>query len=111
MMRPNPANLVIGILLVVFGALLVLNRIGLGPFLPYAGIVLVILGALMLARVVAGGTLVAIVSIVAGALLMSGFWSLPRPVGDWLWVVNMVLGIILLVFGIQRLIGRPTMGA
>lgn len=110
-MRSSPLDLAVGILLVVFGILLVVNRVGLGPLLPYAGIALVILGALMLARALPGGILLAVLALVAGAILVGGFWSIPRAVGDWLWMVNLALGVLLLVFGIKRLAGHAAQPA
>lgn len=102
-MGRSTLDMVIGIGLIVIGALLCLGKLGVGGLLPFAGIVLLVLGIVMLLGVVAGSTLLAIVCIVVGVLLMAGFLSLPKAIGDIMWIVNIVLGIILIILGVQRL--------
>lgn len=104
-MHGNRHHLIIGIILIVLGVLLVLGRLGIAGLLPFAGIVLIVLGILILLRILAGGTLVGILSLVVGILLQGHFLSLPNAIGQFLWLVDLVLGIILIITGIQRIRG------
>jgi hypothetical protein len=102
-MARDTGSTVIGVLLIVLGLLLVLGKLGIGGLLPFAGIVLIILGILILIGTFPGGTLVGIACLVIGVLLAAGFLPLPKEIAQSLWIVNIVLGIILIVFGVQRL--------
>jgi hypothetical protein len=102
-MGRSTLDLVIGIGLIVIGILLVLGKLGLGGLLPFAGIVLLVAGILMLLGKLPGSGLLAIVCIVTGALLMSGFLSLPSEIAQYMWIVNLVMGIVLIIMGVGRL--------
>lgn len=102
-MARDTTNTIIGVVLIVIGLLMVLNKLGIGDFLSYAGIILLVVGILILIGTLAGGTLLGIVVLVIGILLVAGFLDLPREIRDHLWIVNIVLGIVLIFFGVQRL--------
>lgn len=97
-------DLVIGIGLIVVGVLLILGKWGLGAILPYLGIALIVLGVLILLGVLAAGKLIGIASLVVGILLVAGFLQLPKDVREYMWIVNLVAGIVLLVLGLQKLV-------
>lgn len=103
-LKRGAVDLIVGIALIVVGVLMVVGRLGLEGLLPYAGIVLIVLGILVLVRTLAGGALIGIAALVAGVLLVIGFFDLPREIEDWMWVVNLVAGIVLIVLGVRRIL-------
>jgi hypothetical protein len=104
-MARNTLDTVLGILFIVFGILMVLGKFGIESLLPILGIVLIVAGILILMGKLPGGTLVGVAILVIGILLAGGFLhkSLPDPLRDVLWVINIALGIILIILGVQRL--------
>jgi len=42
----------------------------------------------------------------AGILLVSGFLDLPRGVAEAMSIVNLIIGIVLIVLGVLRLLGK-----
>lgn len=97
-------DLAIGIGLIVVGLLLILGKWGVGAILPYLGIVLIVVGILILLGTLAAGKLIGVASLVVGILLVMGFIDLPRDIQQYMWIVNLVAGIVLLVLGIQKLV-------
>lgn len=102
-MGRNPIDLAIGIGLIVIGILLVLGKLGLGAVLPYLGVVLIVVGVLILFGMLPAGTLIGIATLVVGILLVIGFLDLPRDIARYMWVINLVAGIVLIVLGVQKL--------
>lgn len=106
MARESSLNLIIGVLMIVFGVLLILGEFALQSLLPFLGIVLIVLGVLIIAKVLPGGVIIAVVSIIAGILLLEGFFDWGREIRDFtepvFRIVNIVAGVILLILGIQR---------
>jgi hypothetical protein len=96
-------DLVVGIGLIVIGILLVLGKLGIEGLLPYAGIVLIVLGILILLGTAPGGNLIGIVVLVVGILLVAGFLPLPKEIREWMWIVNLVMGIVLIALGAKKL--------
>lgn len=103
---PDTKTLAIGISLIVLGALMLLGRFGVGDILPFLGIVLIVAGILLLIKVVPGGLLVGVVLLVLGLLLQFNWVDLPKGFGQVLDLVNLVAGIILIVLGALKLMGR-----
>lgn len=97
-------DLVIGIGLIVVGVLILVGRFGIEAILPYLGIVLIVVGVLILLGTLAAGKLIGIVSLVVGILLVTGFLNLPREMQQYMDIVNLVAGIVLVILGIQKLI-------
>jgi hypothetical protein len=102
-MTRSTLDLVVGILMIVLGILMCLGKLGVEGLLPYAGIVLIVLGILILIHTLPGSLLLGIVALVAGILLAVGFFDLPKEVREYMWIVNLVVGIVLIVLGIQKL--------
>ena len=109
MATKDPLTLVVGIGLIVIGALLVLERFTLGPLLDIAGLVLLVLGILILLKVLPGGTMIGIVALVLGIVLMANIVQFPREIRDDIAavmdIVNLVAGIVCIVLGIMKLRG------
>jgi hypothetical protein len=107
MARDSSLNLVVGIILIVLGVLLILDKFTLNALFPYAGIVLLVGGILVLIRVLPGGNFLGIVAVVIGVLMLRGFLDQPNPggraAGGFWTVLNVVAGAILLALGIGRL--------
>lgn len=103
----DPMTLIVGIGLIVIGALLVLGRFSLGIFLDVAGIFLLILGILILIRVLPGGTPIGVAALVLGIILMANVVAFPKDLRDDIArvmdVVNLVVGIVCIIFGILKL--------
>lgn len=97
-------DLIIGVTLIVIGALLVLGEIGLGAILPFLGIILIVLGVLILIGTLPASKLIGVVALIIGILLAIGFFDLPREITQYMWIVNLVAGIVLIVLGIQKLV-------
>lgn len=95
-------NLVLGIVLVVLGILVLTGNF---PFLSaiiyLAGIALIVVGILMLLKKMAGGTVLGVAAIVAGALLVIPAQFLGG--GVIANVLHITIGVVLLVFGILKL--------
>lgn len=91
---------ILGIAMIVLGALVFLGELGVGFLLPVLGVVLVVLGILMLLDVVSGGTLVGILTLLAGLLLYAGYLDIPSVVTRSL---NLVVGVVLIVLGVLQL--------
>lgn len=102
-MTRSTLDLVVGIIMIVLGVLMAIGKLGIQGLLPYAGIVLIVLGILILIHTLPGGLLLGIVALVAGVLLAIGFFDLPKGASDIMWIVNLVIGIVLIVLGVQRL--------
>ena len=102
-MTRSTLDIIIGIVLIVLGILLCLGKLGLGGLLPFAGIVLIVLGILVLIKTLPGGMLIGVVCLVIGIVLATGFLSLPREIREFMWIVNLVAGIILIVLGVKKL--------
>lgn len=100
------ANLLVGLLLLILGILLVVGYFSLGALIPYAGIVLIVVGILMLVDVLPGGVLLGVVGLVLGVLLVGNWIDLPAGIRDAMKVINLVVGILLIIFGALRLIRR-----
>ena len=103
-------DLVIGIALIVVGALLLLGYWTVGWLLPYLGIVLIVAGILMLLGKLAGGMLVGILALVFGILLVLNFIDFPGDMKDFMrnamGIINLVAGIVFVVLGIMKLAGK-----
>lgn len=102
----NTLNLVVGIVMIVLGILMCIGELGIQGLLPFAGIVLIVLGVLILLHTLPGSMLLGLVALIAGILLAVGFFDLPAGIREYMWIVNLVIGIVLIVLGIQRLLGR-----
>ncbi len=102
----NTMNLVVGIVMIVLGVLMCIGELGIQALLPYAGIVLIVLGILILLHTLPGSMLLGVVALIAGILLAVGFFELPSGVREYMWIVNLVVGIVLIVLGIMRVMGR-----
>lgn len=96
----------VGIVLIVFGILLLVGSFSISSFLPYAGILLIILGVLILVNVLPGGLLLGVAVLIVGILLVQGLVSLPKELRELraslTLIINIVLGVILLLLGIQK---------
>src|SRR5687768_17524930 len=97
-------DLIVGIGLIVVGALLCLGELGIGFILPYLGIVLIVVGVLIILGALPSSKLIGIVSLVVGIMLVAGFLDLPKEIVEYMWVVNLVAGIVLIVLGIQKVL-------
>jgi uncharacterized membrane protein HdeD (DUF308 family) len=106
----NTMNLVLGIALIVVGALLLIGQFSLGELLPFMGIVLLVAGILMLLGTIPGGKLIGIVLTVLGILLLANFIDFPDAISDAMravmGIINLVAGIILVILGIMKLAGK-----
>lgn len=91
---------VIGIALILLGALTFLGEFGVGWILPIAGVVLILMGVLMLLGVLAGGTLTGLTLLVIGLLLNAGVVGIPNAITQ---VLSTVVGIVLIVLGVLQL--------
>ncbi len=100
-------NKLLGIVLVVLGALLLLNWIRI-PFLTeVVGVGLIVLGILMLVGTVGGGSILGIVAIVLGALVLIGrIPGFVDAVGDLWRIITVVVGVLLIVFGAMKIMGK-----
>lgn len=102
----NKQSMILGIVLIVLGALLLLNKIGLGSLVPFIGIVLIVVGILMLLGKIGGGTVLGIVVLVLGILLQGRWIGVPGIASDVIATANLVIGIVLIVLGVLKLAGR-----
>jgi hypothetical protein len=91
---------IIGLAMIVLGALVFLGEFSVSWLLPVAGIVLVVMGVLMLLGVLAGGALTGISVLVIGLLLNGGLVGIPNAVTQ---ILNPLVGIVLIVLGILQL--------
>lgn len=91
---------IIGIGLIVLGALVLLGEFTVGFLLPILGIVLIVLGALMLLNVVSGSTLVGVLTLVLGLLIYVGRLGVPGLIER---SINLIVGVLLVILGIARL--------
>lgn len=100
-------NKVLGIVLIVLGALLLLNWIRI-PFLTeVVGIGLIVLGVLMLMGRMGGSSILGIVAIVLGALVLIGrIPGFVDAVGDLWRIITLVIGVLLIVFGALKMMGK-----
>ena len=105
-MTRNTLDLVVGITMIVLGALMVLGYWSLGQLLPFAGIVLIVLGIIILLGKLPGGILLGIVALVAGILLVGNSIDLTPEVRNVMDIVNLIVGIVLIVLGAMRLMGK-----
>lgn len=96
-------NLIIGSALLVIGALILIGEFSLREVVPFIGIVLIVAGILMLLRAMPGGLIVGIAVLVLGILLQVNHIDIPHV--DW-GIVNLVVGIVLVVMGVLKLLGR-----
>jgi len=102
-MTRSTLDVVVGILLIVFGILMVLGWFGIGALLGYLGIILIVLAILILIGKLPGGMIVGVIALAIGILLVAGLLDLPFLSRDVMKIVNIVLGVVLIVLGIQRL--------
>lgn len=102
---PDMGDIIVGIGLIIVGALLLLGEFGLGVILPYLGLVLIVAGILVLVGVIPGGLLIGVAVLVVGILLQF-HWITADWVADVMPILNLVLGILLVVLGILKLLGR-----
>lgn len=91
---------IIGLAMIVIGALVFLGEFSVGWILPVAGVVLIVLGVLMLLNVISGGTLTGIVVLVLGLLLYGGIVGVPAAITQ---ILNTVVGVVLIVLGVLQL--------
>ena len=105
-MTRSTLDLVVGIAMIVLGVLMVLGELSINALLPYAGIVLIVLGIIILIGRLPGGILLGLVALIAGILLVTNFFDLPREVAQAMGIVNLILGIVLIVLGVLRLLGK-----
>ncbi|PSG98308.1 hypothetical protein BRD56_00745 [Thermoplasmatales archaeon SW_10_69_26] len=91
---------IIGLAMIVLGALVFLGEFSVSWLLPVAGVVLVVMGVLMLLGVLAGSTLMGISILVIGLLLYGDVVGIPNAITQ---ILNTVVGIVLIVLGILQL--------
>ena len=99
-------DLVVGIVMIVLGVLMLIGELSLGALLPYAGIVLIVLGIIILIGKLPGGLLLGLVSLIAGILLVANFFDIPKEFAQVMGIINLVIGIVLIVLGVMRLLGK-----
>ncbi len=96
------SNRILGILLIALGAALLLGWLHPPVLIETLGIALIVLGILMLMN---GSTVVGIVVLVVGVLVLAGrLPGLADVLGSNWAIVNTVLAIVLIVFGVMRLV-------
>ena len=88
----------VGVLLIVAGALIALGFLSLGPLVVIAAVAAIVIGILVLARKMAGSQLFGICLVVAGALVV----AMPYLQSGLTFIVNVVVGVILIVMGANR---------
>lgn len=96
------SNQVTGIVLIVLGALALAGWFSSLVVLA-AGVILLVYGILVMMRKAHSSQLVGIVCIVAGALLILGYFPF---VGSLVHLLTTVVGIVLIVVGILKLMGK-----
>jgi hypothetical protein len=98
-------NQVVGILLIILGAVLLLGWLNI-PFLgTIVGIVLVVLGilALMGAGPMPKNMVLGIVLVILGILVLIPDLGIGRGLGD---LVELIVGIVLIIVGVLKLAGK-----
>lgn len=88
---------IIGIVMIILGALVLVGELGVGFLLPILGVALIVLGVLMLLGVVGGGTLMGVLTLVLGLLLYLDYVPVPSVVTR---SINLIVGVVLIVLGI-----------
>lgn len=95
---------IIGIVMIVIGALLILGSLSVTGLLPFLGIALIVIGILILVKTLPGGILMGVVALVVGILMLQGMIpGIPDIDRNVLRIVNIVCGVVLIVLGIGRL--------
>lgn len=105
MAKASNADLILGIVLIVIGALMLLGKLGI-PFLEeILGIAALVVGILILIGRVGGATWMGVALVVVGVLILATRFLdfITGTVAD---IINIVLGIILVVFGILKVMGK-----
>lgn len=90
---------IIGVAMIVLGALVLLGELGVGFLLPILGVALIVLGILMLLDVLSGSTFTGVLVIVLGLLLYLGFVDVPDLVTR---SINIIVGVVLVILGILQ---------
>lgn len=100
-------NKVLGIILIVLGALLLLGWLSIPYLSTIVGVGLVVLGILMLMGRMPGGTILAVVAIVLGVLLLLDRIPAFEEATKDLWrIITTVVAVLLIVFGAMKVMGK-----
>lgn len=90
---------ILGIAMIVLGALVLLGEFAVGWLLPVLGVVLIVMGALMLLGVLAGGFLTGIAVLVMGILLYVDRIGVPDEIYAWF---STIVGVVLIILGLMQ---------
>ena len=93
---------VTGIVLIVLGVLAVSGVLG-SVILAVAGVLLVVYGALILTKKAKGESWLGAICIVGGILLLAGYLPV---LGAAVQAIAWVVGVVLIVLGILKLVGK-----
>lgn len=96
-------NQIVGILLIIAGILLAFTGVA-GVLVFVGAIAAVVIGILMLLKVMQGSTLLAVLAILIGVLLLSAKYI--PGVSELIHIIALVGGILLIVLGILKLVGK-----
>lgn len=105
MAKPSTADIVVGVLLIIIGILFLLGEVGV-PFLQeILAIAAIVVGVLMLMGKVRGAQWMGIALVILGVIMLATSW-LDFLTGTLANVINIILGVLLVVFGVLKLMGR-----
>lgn len=99
-MAAKDLDLAIAIALILLGALVLLGRFGISALLPVLGIALIVFGVLILLDILTGTRTTAIIVIVLGLLLYLDILDVPREITQ---VIDIIIGVVLIVLGVMQL--------
>ncbi len=104
---PMADSKLLGVILIVLGALLLLGYFHI-PYLEWVvGVGLLVVGLLLLTGRMPGGTILGVVGIVLGILVLLGrLDSFVDAAGDVWRIVTTVVAVLLIVFGAMKVMGR-----
>ena len=102
MAKANTLDIVLGVVFIIVGAFMLASKLAI-PYLDVvAGVALIVVGALMLMGRFRGPQWLAIVAVLAGAAILV-FSFIGGVVAT---VLNIAIGIVLVVGGVLKLVGR-----
>lgn len=105
MAKASTMDLVVGVILIIVGVLFLMGEVGI-PFLPQIlAIVALVVGILMLMGKMRGPQWLGIALVVVAVLVLATPW-LDFLAGTVASVINIVVGIVLIVIGVLKVMGR-----
>lgn len=105
MARAATADIIVGVLLLVLGILVLIGALGIPYFTLILGIAAIVFGVLMLIGRVRGGNVGGIILLAVGIILVATNW-LREVTAVIETVANIVVGVVLVLMGALKLMGK-----